>query len=182
MPEELIVRHCSPTLAGIKTGSMFVCTFDSRQEMLAAVREMNLRFSQKGLRAVPLESRNNRTLVYVYRPGQLRRDLCDSSAEELLETRGYRPDTPESCVAHLRKRLSLSEDFPHEIGLFLGYPPEDVRGFIENRSDFKLSGPWKVYGDEDRAQKLFARYKKCTAVYSAQHAKGRSIDRLAVNI
>lgn len=34
------------------------------------------------------------------------------------------------CIDHLKKRLFTHDGFPHEIGAFLGYPLEDVRGFI----------------------------------------------------
>ena len=34
-----------------------------------------------------------------------------------------------------------SGEFPHEVGLFLSYPPEDVKGFIDHRAnDFKCAG------------------------------------------
>ena len=82
---------------------------------------------------------------------------------------------------HLIRRLCEYEEFPHEIGLFLGYPPEDVYGFIENKADgFKCVGCWKVYGDARAAQKTFARYKKCSDIYAVQYANGRSIERLTV--
>lgn len=46
-----------------------------------------------------------------------------------------------------------SGEFPHEVGLFLSYPPEDVKGFIDHRAnDFKCAGLWKVYGDEEKAR------------------------------
>lgn len=38
----------------------------------------------------------------------------------------------ERCVAELIRRVRHEEDFPHEIGLFLGYPSEDVSGFIKH--------------------------------------------------
>ena len=81
----------------------------------------------------------------------------------------------------LIERLRTSPDFPHEIGLFLGYPPEDVRGFIENKAqDCKCVGCWKVYGDETAAQRRFAQYQKCKDVYCAKWEQGRSIERLTV--
>lgn len=58
------------------------------------------------------------------------------------------------------KKLREEPDFPHEIGLFLGYPLEDVKGFIENKADSsKCSGCWKVYGNEQKALKLFEKYE-----------------------
>ena len=69
--------------------------------------------------------------------------------------------------------------FPHEIGLFLGYPPEDVQGFLDHRP-CKCSGCWKVYGDENKAKKTFDLYKKCERVYCQQLARGIDIERLTV--
>ena len=81
----------------------------------------------------------------------------------------------------LIKRMCADEEFPHEIGLFLGYPPEDVRGFIENGAEnCKCVGCWKVYGNVEAAKKTFAKYKKCTDVYSRQQANGKSVERLTV--
>ena len=75
-----------------------------------------------------------------------------------------------------------SGEFPHEVGLFLSYPPEDVQGFIDHRAcDFKCAGLWKVYGDEQQAQRLFSRFKHCTEDYCARWQTGWDIDRLAVS-
>ena len=54
MSEELMIREASPTLAGIKTGSLFNCAFDSREEMLEDVRRLNRSLLEKGLCMLPL--------------------------------------------------------------------------------------------------------------------------------
>lgn len=181
MSEELLVRHCSPTLAGIKTGSLFTCAVSGKHEMKRCIRIWNHMLTKKGLRVLPLRLINGRALIYVYRPAMLSTDLQNNTAEKLLQERGYSIKTSESCVVHLIERLCECEEFPHEIGLFLGYPPEDVNGFIENKADgCKYVGYWKVYGDVKAARKTFEKYKKCTDVYCNQYAKGRSIERLTV--
>lgn len=181
MPEDYIVRNCAPTLAGIKTGSLFTCPFENKDVFLDSVRQMNKRFASKGLHLLPLRFSDKNALIYLYRPAKLRLDLSQTTAAELLKRSGYNTDSCEKCVVHLVKKLQQTEDFPHEIGLFLGYPPEDVCGFIEQGPDLcKASGCWKVYGDEEAAKKKFAQYKKCTRVYCDLWAKGRDIERLTV--
>ena len=181
MSEEMIIRNCSPTLAGIKTASMFSCSFTDKSEMVKALCSFNRLLGKKGIRAVPQRYRNGKALIYIYRPSKLGFDLKDDTANRLLSERGYDVSSPQKCIVELVKRLSKKEDFPHEIGLFLGYPPLDVVGFIENRKDeLKCTGYFKVYSDKVKAEKLFAQYKKCTDVYSALMKKGRSIDRLTV--
>ena len=41
MSEELVVRQCAPTLAGIKTGSLFSCPCGSPEELRQEVRRIN---------------------------------------------------------------------------------------------------------------------------------------------
>lgn len=181
MPEEMLVRHCSPTLAGIKTGNLFGCDFKSEREMRECLRRWNRLLTAKGLRVLPMRFREGRALIYLYRPARLTADLRHDLAGRLLRERGYSTETAGRCVAHLIRRLGEYEDFPHEIGLFLGYPPEDVCGFIENKAGgCKCVGCWKVYANEEAALKTFARFKKCTELYCDSYAKGRPIERLAV--
>ena len=48
------------------------------------------------------------------------------------------------------------EWFPHEMGLLLGYPPEDVEGFIlQNGRNALCSGYWKVYEDAESKLRTF---------------------------
>lgn len=181
MSEEMLVKHCSPTLAGMKTGSIFVCRYDSADDMRRSVRHWNKTLSGKGLRILPLRYSGSSALIYLYRPAKLRKDLADEQASRILRSCGYPAEAPGRCIVRLVRRLSECGEFPHEIGLFLGYPPEDVGGFMENRAcNCKCCGCWKVYGDAEAAQKTFAKYKKCTQVYCAQHANGKSIERLTV--
>ena len=78
MSEELLVAHCSPTMAGLKTGSLFTCPMHSREEILAHARSLNRRFAHRGMRVLPLKFYADRALVYVYRPARLKRDLADA--------------------------------------------------------------------------------------------------------
>ena len=104
--------------------------------------------------------------MYMYRPKRLKEDLKDKKACEILSECSYRTDNASKCVAKLAKRLRTSVEFPHEIGLFLGYPSEDVDGFIRNKAMCsKCVGTWKVYGDEEEAMRRFKQFKKCLSVY-----------------
>lgn len=181
MSEETIIRHCSPTLAGIKTGSLFTARFSDHTALRESVRKLNRRLVKKGLRVLPLRYRNGIALIYVYRPRRLSRDLQNEIASALLQECGYCDESPEKCIVQLSKRLQDSDEFPHEIGLFLGYPSEDVLGFIRNKAqNFKCCGVWKVYGDEEKAQQTFALYKKCARIYHEQWTRGKDIERLTV--
>ena len=60
------------------------------------------------------------------------------------------------------------------------YPPTAEASTSE--ADFKYAGLWKVYGDEQRARDLFAKYRRCTEIYCERLHAGLSIAQLAVNV
>ncbi len=183
MSEELLVRNCSPTLAGMKTGSLFGCNVETKEELNSALISWNKILCPKGLRVIPLQYKNNRALIYVYRPNSLKNDFTDEQAERILQEHGYEPENINMCIIKLIERLREGSEFPHEIGLFLGYPPADVCGFIQNKAcDCKCVGCWKVYSDVEKAQKIFDKYKKCTDVYCKQWAMGKPIEKLTLAI
>ena len=127
MSEDLLIRHCSPTLAGIKTGNLFSCACSSREELTKDLCRLNRKLVPRGIRVLPLRVRKGRALIYAYRPNALEIDLTDLRARELLAAYGYTPEKPDCCVVQLMRRLQSAGEFPHEIGLFLSYLPEDIR-------------------------------------------------------
>lgn len=137
---------------------------------------------KRGVDITVLSERENSSLVYVYRKNRLEADLNNSQAADILRNFGYQHSGAEECIKHLSERIAKSSCFPHEIGLFLGYPVEDVKGFIEHKGqDFKCTGYWKVYCNECEAQKTFERYKKCIDVYTKMYTEcGRGIEKLTV--
>ena len=108
--------------------------------------------------------------------------LCGIKPAYLL-AKGYPVQKGFSAVlSELLHRLAVKEDFPHEVGLFLGYPLEDVVGF-ENfgAARFKYSGFWKVYGDKENAIRLMNLYKSCTETCMKLLASGLSVPLAAKN-
>ena len=181
MSEEMVIRHCSPTLAGMKTGSLFYCSYGDGKQLTQELCRFNRMLAPKGVRMLPLRTGGGRALIYLYRPNALRRDFADLQARRLLEENDYLPERVNQCVIRLIQRLKSEGTFPHEIGLFLGYPPEDVLGFIHNKGrNHKCIGCWKVYGDEATARAVFRKYRECTRIYCRQWRQGKSIERLTV--
>ena len=181
MSDQYIAKYCAPTLAGIKTGSLFTAAYTDRDSLARELRELNGVLTQHGLRAIPLRYSKWRALIYLYRPEALSRDLCTPEAAAILRARGYRESDPGLCLKRLIRQFRETDEFPHEIGLFLSYPPEDVRGFMEDpHSGYKCVGFWKVYGDRERAERTFTRYRRCTEAYCRATAKGKRLDNLIV--
>ena len=72
MSEEILLRNCAPTLAGLKTGNIFGCAYADENALRESLRGWNRRLLQKGLRVVPLQYCGGRALLYVYRPRRRR--------------------------------------------------------------------------------------------------------------
>ena len=129
---------------------------------------------------MPLRYADGKALVYLYRPEMLEKDLCDPLARSILKDCGYPESSLLKEIAWLRKRLGSCDSFPHEIGLFLGYPSCDVRGFIQQK-ECKYTGLWKVFeSDEQQAQKHFRRCRHCVQAYLQRSQEGWSLSRLTV--
>ena len=181
MLEAEMIEFCSPTLAGLKTAGLFSYRFQEIDTLRKEVREENRKLNAKGVFIEVLTIKDFRALVYVYRRERLKRDLMQEEARKLLKQMGYSRWEWRDCLEQLKERLEEYECFPHEIGLFLGYPFQDVLGFIEQKGkNYKCAGFWKVYGDETEMTKLFGRLKKCREIYGRLFSEGRTILQLTV--
>ena len=167
MFEEYLITHCSPTLASLKPASLFLYRFSSGEELYESVAVWDAQFQKKGIRITILRENAETALIYVYRPDAMVRELSRPEILSFLVSTGYQSGTIDQMLEQLRTRLHGSEEFPHEIGVFLGYPLNDVLGFIKyHGSNCKGMGDWKVYGDLGEAQKTFAKFKKCREIYA----------------
>lgn len=154
--------HTAPTLLGIKCASLFSLS-SSEFDLDFHSQYFNRRTAAMGLASRILCRCKSRSLILVYSREQLAKRLSDSAVRAILERYGYTSDmTVGECLDRLSERIGDSGSFPHEIGIFLGYPVEDVVGFIENKGEnFKLCGAWKVYGSVENARRTFADYDRC---------------------
>ena len=179
-----LIEHAAPTLAGLKTANMFNYKFKSKEQLTEELILLNRELNEKGLYLDVLRESCQTVLLYVYRKNQLLEELKEVRTRQLLTELGYHHQaTIPDLLNRLKQRLSSSDEFPHEIGVFLGYPFEDVLGFITNcGSNCKCCGYWKVYGDEQKAKRLFGQFTKCREIYLKLYLMGRSINQLIVSV
>lgn len=154
----LLAFHAGATLRGIKAGNLLrigKACFARMQDEYARIRQA---LERRGVYMHVLRKSEKSVLLYVYRPRLLDAHLSQAAARKILSSLGY---TQENRLERLAQRLS-EDAFPHEIGLFLHYPPEDVIGFMTHRgANCKYCGYWKVYGDVAQAKEQFAAYARC---------------------
>lgn len=117
-------------------------------------------------------------LIFIYRKDLLLSYLSKPEINLFLERSGYFAcATLPDYIEVLKSHFQCGNSFPHEIGIFLGYPLEDVVGFIENGGEeCKCCGYWKVYGDKERSLDTFKRYDDCREYFEKKRAQGSSIE------
>lgn len=188
--ETVMIEQCSPVLAGLKPANLFRYETRDPSALYATVAGWNAQFKNRGIRLLILKECpvQRMYLIYLYRPAQLGAVLSQQEVSLFLRQEGYAlpkdPAAPAGCralLAQLAGRLACGGAFPHEIGIFLGYPLADVVGFIRHQGqNFTCCGCWKSYGDPDAARRRFAQLNKCTAIYLRLFHSGTPILQLAV--
>ena len=182
MLEKYLVAHCSPTLAGLKSANIFNYSFTSIKLLKQQLEHCGRMLRPKGVSIRVLRASENKALIYVYRGHRVQEELKRQGVFDFLSNYGYETDRLDNCLRFLSMRISSHLEFPHEIGLFLGYPLGDVIGFVENKGkNSRCSGCWKVYCNECEAKKLFARFEKCRCLYHELFNRGKTICQLTVS-
>lgn len=180
MSNRELLFHCAPTLANVKIGNIFTVKCEDTEKLLLLIAEKNNMLNDKGVYVRLLKTTGETALIYVFRRKQLIETLRSEEIQEFLTDFGYDAFDLEDALSILKLHL-CGNDFPHEIGVFLGYPLEDIRGFIlHGGKNCHHTGCWKVYHNPENALKIFARYKKCIKIYLERYAQGFDMSRLTV--
>lgn len=168
--------NCGITFAGIKPASLFWLDDEASCD-LSYYRRM---FSKKHFYFMAVRQAQGRKLFYVFNRARLEEILFDEENHNFLRSLGYEYQTIGGALKELKTRMEANEDFPHEVGLFLGYPLEDVLGFIEDRRGGACieCGYWKVYGQEEKKAELFRRYRKCSQCICEKLKDGTPLERI----
>lgn len=124
--------------------------------------------------------------IILYRYEQLERHLKNREVREFLRSCGYESFEVASVLVRLRRRYQLyagiSKEFPHELGVLLGYPVGDVQGFIDNRGENSLTSRyWKVYQNPKEAEKIFDLYDRVKEQALKEIMCGRTLSHVAVS-
>lgn len=154
--ETQMALRCAPFIAGLKTSNLLIV----ENGQAAYVRQLlrNTRFSW-----FCLHQGEKKTAMLLYTGSELEPYLEKPEARIILCQQGYR-DVPlqellQIFAARYQAYMRGWREFPHEIGLFLGYPAEDVKGFMENGGKhFLCAGYWKVYGNAGEKLRLFQKF------------------------
>lgn len=159
--ERTLAYFCSPVLLNKKVSNLVSILKTEVPNLEEAIDIYNEKFNKFGLKISKMCECDRRILVLVYKKSSLLAYLNSEESQAILVNYGYKKtDNLNYYIKRLKLRI-MDFDFPHEIGVFLGYPYKDVIGFIENNGkNYQYCGYWKVYEDAKGAKKLFDLYDK----------------------
>ena len=156
--ENKIALQCAPIIKGIKISNLLIISSEDEYKLRIILKNTGIVYYR-------LLRKDGKTTFLLFRMPQLMVYLQDSCVQNLLRKYGYSDFSLGGILRTFQKRFETyrneKDDFPHEIGLLLGYPMEDVIGFIEQEGkNYLYSGYWKVYADVSTKQELFRQYER----------------------
>lgn len=155
--EELAAGQCAPVIFNIKPSNLLIID----KQYARALKSLIV---STGLKARCFDHSSGKQVWFLFREDALREYLSDAANREFIAEFGYDEDMSlEDMLNYAAKRFRMHKtgkiDFPHEMGVFLGYPLGDVKGFIEHKGRNCLcTGYWKVYENEQKARETFQLY------------------------
>jgi len=163
----VIIRNAAPTIRKHKTSSLINFSNSNSNRNLKELWEKYKDEVKDKLDVDYFELKKDSTtiLVLFYNSEKLNLGIRDTSNMEFLKRFGYNENMDATqCLSLLRKRFQYM--CPHEIGIFLGYPIDDVTSFVDYpNTKCKMVGYWKVYHDIESAEIIFNKYDEIKHVF-----------------
>ena len=174
-----IVLQCAPFLKGKKV-SCGITMEDSMYDELHNI------LSGSGISYRRLSAAEGRCLVLFYREKELSEYVNRVGIRSFIREFGYIEMELDEMLERLSCRTALFSreeiGYPHEIGIFFGYPVEDVQGFIRNAGrEYLFLGYWKVYSNPMAAKMIFKEYDQAKVCAVNEFLTGKSIKNIACN-
>ena len=185
--EVQMIIQCAPVIAGLKVSNLLIIP----EGQLFQLREL---LKDSSISMYLLLKEEGRLVILLYHREWLQRMLGEPDRKAWLVKAGYKADydsvragdegiSLSAVLARFRRRYQSysrgMKDFPHEMGILLGYPVEDVEGFILHKGgSYLCNGYWKVYYNVSQKQRTFRWYSFAEHHLFCLLKEGRSIPEI----
>lgn len=174
----MVAMNCAALIKGLKAANIITVT----KKEYRYIKKILLGTS---ISCYLLKLKDEKYILYLCRKKAITSYINTKEVREFLRGYGYYMDGVEDMLKKLSERILMYCDgkvtFPHEIGVFLEYPLPDVKGFLENEGrNFKYTGYWKVYHNEQKTKDLFRCFDKKREEAVIEILQGKSIREIAV--
>lgn len=173
-----VVAQCAPVLKGVKASNLVTVAPGT----CGMIRRY---LGSSPVICTPLYSGRGREILFLYRYGELENYLKQPEVRNFLAGYGYLDSSVSGVLLRLRKRYADYVErrwpFPHELGVILEYPVEDVEGFIKNQGkNCLMERYWKVYHNKERAEEIFRQYDQVKETAMWEIISGYTLSQVAV--
>ena len=181
--ETFLVYNLSLVIAGIKP-AITVTIKKNNQKLYNSWNDFGSCFLDNiDLKFIELRESNDSIIAMIYDEYMLEKELSQKSHMEFLFNLGYPSNASISDYLNILKNRYEKYHCPHELGLFLGIPFEDVKDFMECTTKKCLfCGYWKVYNNGNKAKEIFNKYDKVKEYTIKNMLNGNSSRDLALSI
>ena len=173
--QKQLIEYGACTFGRMKTGSLFRILRKDIPNSEECMCYFDKQCSPFGYHICVLQENKEGCLVYVYNAHKLEYILSEPSIQIFLSDFGYDVFDVDTALQRLKQRLYEQSEFPHEIGIFLGFPLQDVQAFITPQKKCKLVGYWKVYGNLEDTLKTFEAYDQARDYVIGMTGNGNEI-------
>ena len=159
--ENFLVYNTSWVIAGVKPA--VTIAFKKKDEKMYGnwkkygedfIRDINLKY-------IELRENDDFIIIMIYDEEVLKSNLDKKDEINFLVNLGYPKEVEINEYVKTLKNRYGKYNCPHELGLFLGIPFEDVKDFMEcTTKKCLLCGYWKVYNNSEVAQIIFNQYDR----------------------
>lgn len=156
--EKYLLFTLSPVIGGLKPSSTITLSYDKKEYSIWSNYKKEFLEILK-LKEIVLRKGTKAEIILIYNEENLLNCINKKDNREFLNKLGY--DLTLTLEENLDILVYRYEKYhcPHELGVFLGIPIEDVIDFMEC-SDKKclMCGYWKVFNNYNNAKDIFNKY------------------------
>ncbi len=173
---EWLTIEIAPTIRGSKPSTLLSLVDTKEQAVLTIWRQHGSQALNNTLvQFLNLRWSPNRETVLFYRPDILEQCITNDHHRWFLKKLGYPVEAGvTACLALLQERFQHC--CPHEIGLLLGIPLQDVLGFMA-MTDLPQTcrKKWCIYGNPDESLAVIRKFAADRSAVSCLLAEGMTV-------
>ena len=174
--ERKLILQCAPLFIKQRISAFYMAGEDELESLVRICSSMKIT-------ARALGKVGNKWGALLYHKSLLSEYLKNEDVRELLGEMGYENTELIPVLLEFAQRYRhygiFGEGFPHEMGLILGYPADDVKGYISNKGENSLFiGCWKVYKKLPEKMRLFKEFERAKQIMIMLNLRGLSLSKI----
>ena len=181
--EKFLIYNASLVISGVKP-SATITIKKGNENLYDKWIKYGISFLKEiDIQYINLRECSNALIILIYSEGKLSNYIFKEENKRFLRQLGYSEENDMREYLEILKRRYKEFNCPHELGIFLGFPLNDVKDFMNCKDKKCLScGYWLVYNNLQEAQEIFSKYDKVKAHTVNYILSGDSSQEVAYSI